>query len=250
MEIPPTPTATTVATTTTTDGGRSRVGRPARVTRRQIAEAALAIGLERATIRSVAEYLDMSVPGLYYHVRSRDELLQLAAEHSFGRLSFPRDGGQHWTKWLLDYGSFVYDSLVEHPDLVTQLLVGNRDTLRQAEHIERVLEVLTKRGFAVTEAFDAYTRLMPAVVGAAASEIQARAVSRTGRPLLAELRRALAVVPTGRTPLVEVLVQKGTPPGAGRDSFAVVRLTVLGLAVERDEPSRVLRAIRADKRPR
>src|SRR4051794_29007859 len=92
------------------DDGRPRVGRPARVTQRQIAEAALAIGLERATIRAVADHLGMSVPGLYYHVRSRDDLLRLAAEHSLGRLPLPKDTGQHWTTWLLDYASFVHRS--------------------------------------------------------------------------------------------------------------------------------------------
>jgi AcrR family transcriptional regulator len=230
--------------TTTTDEGRPRVGRPPRVTRQQIAEAALAIGLERATIRAVADYLDMSVPGLYYHVGSRDDLLHLAAEYSFGRLALPKDTGQHWTKWLLDYASFVSRALVEHPEIVMQLLVGDRDTLRQAEHIERVLELLTDRGFAVDDAYHAYSRLMPVVVGAAASEIQSRATTRAGRPLAAELRRAIALVPGDRMPVLKSLLGKNLE-GIERDSFASVRLAVLGLAAEREEPRRVLNAIRS-----
>ena len=223
------------------------MGRPPRVTRDQIAEAALAIGLEQATIRAVADYLDMSVPGLYYHVRSRDDLLHIAADYSLGRLPLPRDTGQHWTKWVLDYASFVHRSLVDHPEIVTQLLMGNRDTLRQAEHIENVLELLTSRGFSVDDAFNAYTRLMSAVVGAAASEIQVDATNRAGRPLAAELHRAIALVPADRMPLLQELIGKNFD-GIHGDSFAAVRLAVLGLTAEREEPKRVLTAIRSYKR--
>jgi AcrR family transcriptional regulator len=220
-----------------------RVGRPPRVTREQIAEAALAVGLENATIRSVADYLDMSVPGLYYHVRSRDDLLRLAAEHSLGGLQLPKDTGQHWSQWLLAYGSFVHRSLGEHPEIVTQLLLGNRNALRHAEHIERVLEVLTARGFSVDEAFSAYADLMTVVVGAAATDIQVSAAERSGRPLAAEMHRAIAMVAKDRLPRVNELVSSGFD-GVERDSFTAVRLTVLGMAVARKEPPRVLNAIR------
>src|SRR6478609_10318219 len=89
-----------------------RVGRPPRVTTDQIAEAALAIGLDHATVRTVAEHLGMSVPGLRYYVRTREELLAMAAAHGLGELPLPVDEGQPWTEWLVDYSRFVYDALV------------------------------------------------------------------------------------------------------------------------------------------
>src|SRR5664279_2563254 len=77
-----------------------RLGRPPRITPAQIAEAALAIGLDQATIRNVADRLGMSVPGLYHHVRTREELLAMAAAHGLGEVPLPEDHGQSWTEWM------------------------------------------------------------------------------------------------------------------------------------------------------
>src|SRR4029077_19260008 len=93
-----------------------RVGRPPRVTTDQIAEAALEIGLDHATVRTVAEHLGMSVPGLRYYVRTREELLAMAAPQGRGALPLPGDHGQPWTEWLVDYSRFVYDALVAQPE--------------------------------------------------------------------------------------------------------------------------------------
>ena len=73
----------------TSSADRPKLGRPPKVTREQIAEAALEIGLERATVRTVAEHLGMSVPGLYHHVGTREELVAMAAAHSLEALRLP-----------------------------------------------------------------------------------------------------------------------------------------------------------------
>ena len=128
------------------DGGTAtRLGRPPRVTAAEIADAALAIGLERATVRNVAERLGMSVPGLYHHVRTREDLLAMAAAHSMGRLPLPPDRGQPWDRWLLEYGRFVYDALVAQPQIIGQMLSGSYNTVRMVQHLEGVFSVLTRR---------------------------------------------------------------------------------------------------------
>src|SRR5215469_9115022 len=119
----------------------ARLGRPPKVTTAQIADAALAIGLDRATVRNVADHLGMSVPGLYHHVRSREELLAMAAAHSLGALDLPEDRGQPWDEWLLDYARFVYDALVAEPQIIGQVIAGTANTLREAQHLERLFEV-------------------------------------------------------------------------------------------------------------
>src|SRR5438552_4107401 len=121
---------------------RARVGRPPKITTAQIAEAALAVGLDRATVRNVADYLAISVPGLYHHVRTREELLAVAAAHSLGELELPEDRGQDWTEWLLDYAQFVYDALLAQPEIIGQVIAGTVNTLREAQHLERFFEVL------------------------------------------------------------------------------------------------------------
>ena len=69
--------------------GRPKIGRPARIDRAMIARAAYEIGLDRVTMKAVADHLGVSVPGLYHHVQGRDDLMRLGAEYSAAQLHDP-----------------------------------------------------------------------------------------------------------------------------------------------------------------
>jgi AcrR family transcriptional regulator len=210
---------------------KARLGRPPRVTTAQIAEAALAIGLERATVRNVAEHLEMSVPGLYHHVRTREDLLAIAAAHTLGALELPPDRGQEWNEWLLDYARFVYDALIAQPEVIGQILAGTVNTLRQAQHLERFFEVLGARGFSVAEAYETYLQLMGAVTGAATFSIGRTAASEAGHPQMVDVRRAAAALGIDAVPLVHELVGWRRAPDV--DPFDTVHLVVAGMAGQR-----------------
>jgi AcrR family transcriptional regulator len=209
-----------------------RLGRPPRVTPAQIAEAALAIGLDQATVRNVAERLGMSVPGLYHHVRTREDLLAMAAAHSLGQVPLPGDHGQPWDEWLLDYGRFVYDALVAQPEVIGQILAGTYNTIRMAQHLERIFGVLTARGFTVDEAYEAQNRLTAAVTGAAAAEVGRRAMVDAGHPRFDDLARAVQALGPTTVPLVDELVG-GRDRRAPSDPFDTVRLVVDAMAAAR-----------------
>jgi AcrR family transcriptional regulator len=217
---------------TTTGRGR---GRPPRVTAAQIAEAALAIGLDQATIRNVAERLDMSVPGLYHHVRTREDLLAMAAAHSLGELPLPPDHGQAWTEWMLEYGRFVFDALVAQPEIIGQILASTYSSFRLAQHLEQIFTVLTTRGFDVAEADLIQRRLTEAVNGAAIAEISRRASLASGHSRLDDLGRAVHALGPEAVPLVDELVharRRASDPDP--DPFDTVRLVVAALAVRYD----------------
>jgi AcrR family transcriptional regulator len=211
-----------------------RLGRPPRITPAQIAEAALAIGLDQATVRNVADRLGMSVPGLYHHVRTREELLAMAAAHSLGEVPLPEDHGQPWTEWMLEYGRFVYDALVAQPEIVGQILAGTYNTIRLAQHLERIFTVLTIRGFSVEEADLARRRLTDAVNGAAVSEIGRRSTIDAGHLRMDDLRRAVqALGPTTVPLLADLVADRG---GADEsDPFDTVRLVVAAMAADRGD---------------
>ena len=214
-------------------GTAKRLGRPPRITPAQIAEAALAIGLDQATIRNVADRLGMSVPGLYHHVRTREELLAMAAAHSLGEVPLPEDHGQPWTEWMLEYGRFVYDALVAQPEIVGQILAGTYNTVRLAQHLERIFAVLTARGFTVEEADATRRHLTDAVNGAAVSEIGRRATIVDGHPPRDDLRRAVQALGPSTVPLVAELVAVDDIDGV--DPFDTVRLVVAAMASARGD---------------
>jgi AcrR family transcriptional regulator len=208
-----------------------KVGRPARVTTADIAEAALAVGLDRATVRNVAERLGMSVPGLYHHVRTREELVAIAVAHTLGELELPEDRDQPLVAWLEEYARFVYDALVAQPEFVGQILAGTVDTLRLAQHLERFLSVVTSRGFTVAQAYELYEHLTAAVAGAAASSIGRRAAASGGHDAMGDLRLAARAHGADEVPLVHRLVRSRNGRGARPpDPFAMVRVVIGALA--------------------
>ncbi len=220
------------------DGGTAtRLGRPPRVTAAEIADAALAIGLERATVRNVAERLGMSVPGLYHHVRTREDLLAMAAAHSMGRLPLPPDRGQPWDRWLLEYGRFVYDALVAQPQIIGQMLAGSYNTVRMVQHLEGVFTVLTRNGFTVAEAEAARRRLFRAVTGAAFSEVSRRASESSGHVPQDDLRRAATALGPDAVPLVHEFLHSEVS-SEREDLFDEVRRTVEAMRAERSDASR------------
>jgi AcrR family transcriptional regulator len=209
----------------------ARVGRPPRVTPAQIAEAALGLGLDRATVRNVADALGMSVAGLYHHVRTREELLALAARHAIRALLLPDAAGKTWEAWLIEYGRHVYDILVAHPEFIGQIVCGATDNLVHAQHLEKFLAVLTERGFSVTEAYEVYVEMMSAVVGAAALEAGDRAAVAAGRSLISELGAAAQAMPGDAAPVLRKLVADRR--AARPDRFQAVRVALKGVAAAR-----------------
>ena len=204
-------------------------GRPARVTTAQIAEAALAVGLDKATIRNVAKHLGMSVPGLYHHVRTRDDLVAMAVAHSLGELVLPVDRGQPWTDWLLEYGRFVFDAIVDQPEIIGQILAGTYNSIREAQHLEQVFAVLERHGFSVVDAYTIWQRFIAAVDGAAVMEIGSRAATDAGHTRADDLRRAVAALGVDTVPHLDELVSSTVPTPEHR-AFETAELVLESLA--------------------
>lgn len=201
---------------------KTRLGRPPRVTATQIAEAALEIGLDRATIRNVAERLGMSVPGLYHHVRTREDLLAMASAHSLDELPLPADTGQPAVVWLRAYARFVFDALLAHPEIVGQVMAGTVSTVRLAQHLEAFIGVLEQRGFTPADAYEAYDDISAAVLGAAVSAIGQRAEAAAGHRRLDDLARATKALGPEEVPHVAALVRSRARRAADHDPFSVV----------------------------
>ncbi len=65
-------------------------GRPARIDKALIVEAALALGLSNLTMKAVADRLGVGTAALYYHVKNRDELLALVAVTLIDKADLPK----------------------------------------------------------------------------------------------------------------------------------------------------------------
>jgi AcrR family transcriptional regulator len=214
---------------------RRKVGRPARVDRTMIARAAYEVGLDRVTMKAVAERLGVSVPGLYHHVDGREDLMRLAAEYSASQIQVPVDHGQHWAEWLLEWAQYMHHAFVAQPELMNQFLHRSIGVERMVTHVDAMLALLLRHGFDPHEAMDAYVLVSQCAIGAALTEIREAEGARAGRPDIVEYHRAIAMHPADELPSLRRLATNArTSP---RPTFEERVCTVLvGIAVQRGDP--------------
>lgn len=199
-----------------------------------IADAAHRVGLSDLTVRAVAEELDVSVASLYHHIDSKADLLRLAAEQAAGRMKVPEDEGQHWARWLLEWGRYNYEAFLTEPELLAQYLGGAISAESIAANTDAIIGNLARQGFGAQEAARAYHLVTSCAIGAAVSALRERELLEAGRATVDEHRRVLAShrddeLPHLRALLADVASQPRLPLD---EEIATV---IAGIAVRRGE---------------
>lgn len=211
-----------------------RRGRPPRISRAQIADAALEVGLSDLTMGAVAERLGVTVAALYHHVDSKDDLLRLAADRSAGRLALPEDRDQHWAVWLLEWAAYNRAAFVADSALLDQFIDGAISPAVIARNAETFLAVLVRQGFTPEEAADSFGIISACAIGLAVTTIRSRRAAVWGGPSPTdEVRRVAEADPT-ELPLTSGLAEHGWPDPGDR-AMHLLRSVVLGLALARGE---------------
>jgi AcrR family transcriptional regulator len=219
------------------------VGRPPRIDRGQIAEAAHEIGLADLTLKAVADQLGVSVAGLYHHIEGKDDLLRLAAEYSATQVRLPEEHGQHWALWLLEWAIYNRNAFLADPALLVQYLDGAVSAEAIADNVDTILGLLVRQGFDIAEAWSAYVLVCSGAVGSAVNTIREESANRDGRPTVAEYHRVLAQHAPDELPYLRALVAE-LVTGRPQTFTAMVRTVLAGIAVERGEdPAAVARLI-------
>lgn len=169
-----------------------RRGRPPRIDRAAIARAAGEIPLEELTLRSVAERLGVSVPGLYHYVSGRDDLIRLAAEQSALRLTMPVDRGQHWAVWCYEWADYTYRAFAGDPELLKHFIDGAIGPETMAPSIDAAIGLCMRQGFTPGQALAAYNLVSECALGAAIAAIRAERGHREGSSFDLGVRSLLA----------------------------------------------------------
>lgn len=210
------------------------MGRPPKINREMIAEAAHEVGLADLTLRAVADRLGVSVAGLYHHIDGKNDLMRLAAEHAARRMTIPRDRGQHWAVWLREWARYSREAFISEPELLGQFLEGAISADAIAENADAILALLVRQGFDVDEAYAAYGSVSDCAVGSAVSTIRARHAASEGRPLGQEYGQVLSQRGADELPHLRALI--GSTGVEGRQAFEDEITTVLvGIAVRRGD---------------
>ena len=95
---------------------QATAGRPARISRTEVAEAALAIGLDKVTLAGIGRRLGVDHSSLYRHVKGRNDILLAAADLAIEKLNWERDTDD-WRVYLEATAEAVWDLYARHPGL-------------------------------------------------------------------------------------------------------------------------------------
>ncbi|MEU0237968.1 TetR/AcrR family transcriptional regulator C-terminal domain-containing protein [Nocardiopsis sp. NPDC006198] len=209
------------------------------VDRRTIVEAALGLlddeGLDRLTVRRLAERLGVKSPALYWHFRDKRELLDRMAEHLRPPQS-PPGPGEDWRSWSLRRARERRAALLSHRD-AARVVAGSRAGAATLAAFDAELAVLVGFGFGPVRAVRAAVLVDHYVVGSvlqqqADAQRHADAGETPPEDLPEEARAAL----TGATPTLAAALAGGGDPG-GDEAFEDGLLMIVdGIAagLERD----------------
>jgi AcrR family transcriptional regulator len=228
---------------------RPRLGRPPRISREMIVEAALDLGLEGLTLKAVADHLGVSVAGLYHHVSSKDDLMRLTAELSARKVPLPEDRGQHWALWLQEWATYNRDAFLAQPQLLTQYLDGMISTEAIASNVDAILGLLVRQGFGIIEASAAYDLVTSCALGTALGAIREREALAAGRSLSDAHKAVLIHAEPDALPYFRDLFDQLST--TGRQPFGEQIATVLcGIAIRQGLDWEPIRDLLEQARPR
>jgi AcrR family transcriptional regulator len=222
---------------------RPRVGRPPRINRQMIAEAAHELGLDGLTLKAVADHLDVSIAALYHHVTSKDDLMRVAAEYAASRVPLPVDRGQHWAVWLYEWGAYNRDVFLARPGLLARYVEGAIPAETIAGNVDRILGALVAQGFSVYDANEAYELVTSCALGTAVAALREREAAEAGVPVGARLQAVLDDDGPDGLPHLRALLAEVDRRG-GRQPFQQRIASVLcGIAVRRGEDAGAILAV-------
>jgi TetR/AcrR family tetracycline transcriptional repressor len=178
------------------------------LSREAIVEAALTVldrdGLDGFSMRAVAQELGTGAASLYWHVRNRDELLNLVVDRVISEFEVPEPDPEHWQDQVKELAREMRRLMHQHRDIARITLGRIPVGPNTLEANERILALLRAAG--VPDRTAARTvDLMSLYVGAYAFEESLGLASPTGEDLPPEqviemIRGYFASLPPERFP--------------------------------------------------
>lgn len=112
------------------------------------------VGIDKLSTRKLAERLGVQQPALYWHFRSKSELLdainsEMLLRYHSDRLPKP---GQDWVTFTLANARSIRKTLLTVRD-GARLTAGTRPSVAEFADVEKVLQLYVDTGFSAEEAF-------------------------------------------------------------------------------------------------
>jgi AcrR family transcriptional regulator len=171
-----------VRVSTRHNGSMATTRRPAHslgppLDRATIADAALTLldaeGLAAVTMRRIASQLDVRASSLYNHVRSKEEVLDAAADRVISRVDASGFDRLGWRDALERWAWSYYEALAAHPHLVPHVAARFGHIDSSLERADQVYAGLLRAGWSPGRATRIAAAVRYAVLGAAVGSFAA-----------------------------------------------------------------------------
>ena len=127
-------------------------------------------GIDGLSLRKLAARLGVGAASLYWHVKDKDELLDLAVDAVIGEVRPGEETGGSWRDDLARTGRELRRVLLLHRWAVPLLLTRPTFGPHAIAGLEATLAVIARGGFEGVELFHAYSALITYVTGEVAQE--------------------------------------------------------------------------------
>jgi TetR/AcrR family transcriptional regulator, tetracycline repressor protein len=203
--------------------GRQNATNRGILTPQTVVEGALSLadseGLEAVTIRRLAKELGVTPMALYWHFRSKDELLDGMAARLFEEVDLSVDASAGWHEQLRALLGSMLGVLRAHPSTAILLSTRTASSEGSLRATEVVLDILRRGGFSPTEATQIARHALSTVVNLVSGQPGVVAREESGELIDARRRARLFLesLPPERYPrLVEAAgpLSEGVDPGA------------------------------------
>ena len=148
------------------DTAKRSIGRPRSIDRDKIVAAANSIGVDRLTMRGVAEQLGVTTQALYNHIGGRRELLALLANDYGDVFNCPDDDNEMtWSEWLEQFARSLRTRLLARAGTAAAVATRGPTSTAAVRFVDRTVSKMRLAGFDEAEALLAYKSLLELVVG-------------------------------------------------------------------------------------
>jgi AcrR family transcriptional regulator len=152
-------------------------------------------GLDGLNMRELGRHLDCAATAVYWHIKTKDELLRLAADALWAEVELPDLDACGWRAAAAAMAASLHAMLGRHPWLVqafgSHLLYGPG----MARHHDHLVAVYEKAGFAGVDADRAaaavFTYVLGNALGPAAQVSLARRLGKNGGDAAGQLTAAM-----------------------------------------------------------
>jgi AcrR family transcriptional regulator len=135
-------------------------------------------GLEGLNMRALGKRLDSAATAVYWHVKSKDNLVMLATDQVWGELALPGLDAVGWRAAATAIATDVYGMLTRHTWLVqvlsSHLVYGEN----KARHDDHLLAVYEAAGFTGAQADQAAAAVFTYVLGNASGTAASASLTR------------------------------------------------------------------------